>query len=94
MSLGRVQLVGKLMSLGLPRSHAERAVSLVLDGIARSLEIGRGVAIRNFGTFLLRASRRSVMFDPRAGARRKVESGILVRFRPSRKFEQELGGGS
>lgn len=92
MSFGRSRLVGKLMSLGLPREHAARAVAVVLGRVGGSLRDGGEVAIRGFGTFLLKPSRRSVMFDPRAGRSRKVDGGTLVRFRPSRKFEDGLKG--
>ena len=92
MGLSRLDLVRKLMSLGLPRAHADQAVSVVLGTIADGIAGEGKVAIRGFGTFLLKASRRAVMFDPRAGKVRNVSGRALVRFRPSRRFEDELGG--
>jgi len=86
MSAGRRSLADILVWKGLTRGKAEDAVTAIIDGLHAALASGRPASIRGFGSFHFRESRRSLMWDPRTGKRKRLSGGRLLRFRPADSF--------
>lgn len=90
MTVDRRRLEKALQDAGLTKEQAERAVRAVLGEIQSALTAGRPAALRSFGTLHFKVSRRMKMWNPRSGAARPVNGGLLLRFSPARAFRLRI----
>jgi len=90
MTVSRPALVTAAMRSGLARPRAVRAVVIITALIEQTLRRRRSVHLSHFGSFSFRPSRRAAMYDPRTGSWKPVRRGVLLRFRPARRFLRRL----
>lgn len=69
--------------LGSPRSHAEKAVKSVLDGILEGVERDGSVTIAGFGTFERKHRAERAGRNPRTGESLIIPASSTVGFRPA-----------
>lgn len=74
---------------GLTHQDVSTVLESFLDGVMDHLGSGNAVALRDFGTFDLRVSRRKLGRNPRQPEKTiPIPDKHIVRFRPSGKFEE------
>ncbi len=88
----RSELVDRLSQKMGQRSKRdiERIVSIIFEEIAHSLEKGRRVEVRGFGTFFVKNRKGRVGIDPRDGRALHVAAHYAPAFRPGRLMVQAL----
>ena len=67
--------------LKLPRTDADAAVDAVFDSIASSLESGRRIELRGFGSFGLKERRERAGRNPKTGESVAVEAKRVLFFK-------------
>lgn len=90
MTIDRRHLERALQGIGLTKDQAARAVRKALEEMHSALANGRPVAIRSFGVFSVKASRRREMWNPRKGVLWRIDGGGVLRFRAARDFSRMM----
>ena len=80
--------------LKLTRKDAETAVDAVFDSIACSLEAGRRVELRGFGSFGLKERRERDGRNPKTGEAVAVEAKRVLFFKTGRALRERVDHGS
>lgn len=76
---------------GMKHEDVSRVVEGFLGGIAKHLGQGHSVALREFGTFELRVSRRKVGRNPKQpDVTIHIPDRTVVRFRPGQSLEESV----
>ncbi len=88
MTIDRRRLERALQGIGLTKDQAARALRKTLEEVHGALANGRSVAIRSFGVFSARGSRRREMWNPRKGALCRIDGGDVLRFKAAREFSR------
>ncbi|MBF0585070.1 MAG: integration host factor subunit beta [Magnetococcales bacterium] len=79
--------------LKLPRKDAESAVNAVFDSIAHSLESGRRVELRGFGSFGLKERQPRTGRNPRNGEQVSVEAKRVLFFKTGKALRERVDNG-
>lgn len=72
---------------GLTRTDVAVTVDSFLEGIKRSLEQGKNIEIRGFGTFKVKLRKARKARNPRTGAEVPVPDRKVPVFKPSNEFK-------
>ncbi len=80
--------------LKLSRKDAESAVEAVFDSIAHSLETGRRVELRGFGSFGLKERRERAGRNPKTGESVAVEAKRILFFKAGKALKERVDHGS
>lgn len=72
------------------KAAAERAVEIVLDGIAAGLKKDKKVQLIGFGTFAVRARKGRTGRNPRTGAEIKIKASRTVGFKVGKKLKDKI----
>ncbi|MBF0463020.1 MAG: integration host factor subunit beta [Magnetococcales bacterium] len=78
--------------LKLPRKDAESAVDAVFESITHSLEGGRRVELRGFGSFGLKERRARDGRNPKTGEAVTVEAKRVVFFKTGKALRERVDG--
>ena len=78
--------------LKLPRKDAEAAVDAVFDSIAHSLEAGRRVELRGFGSFGLKERRERDGRTPKTGESVAVEAKRVMFSKAGKALREMVNG--
>lgn len=79
-------------NLGIPVSHANRAVEAVLDVVSRELLAGRRVSLSGFGTFEVMPFPEGSRRNPRTGEMVPRRNTVRLRFRTGLRLMDMLNG--
>ena len=91
----RSQLVTLIaQQLKQPRKDADAAVNTVFDTIASSLEAGRRVELRGFGSFGLKERRERAGRNPKTGESVAVEAKRVMFFKAGKAMKERVDHGS
>ena len=89
----RSQLVTLIaQQLKQPRKDADAAVNTVFDTIASSLEAGRRVELRGFGSFGLKERRERAGRNPKTGESVAVEAKRVMWFKTGKAVRERVDG--
>ena len=80
--------------LKLTRKDADAAVDAVFDSIASSLESGRRIELRGFGSFGLKERRERAGRNPKTGESVAVEAKRVLFFKTGRALRERVDHGS
>lgn len=76
--------------LKLSRKNAVTAVDTVFDSIARSLEVGRRVELRGFGSFGLKKRRGRASRNPKTGESVAVDAKRVLFFKTGKALRDRV----
>ncbi|MEO5349955.1 MAG: integration host factor subunit beta [Magnetococcus sp. YQC-3] len=76
------------------RNDAEAAVGAVFDSISGSLEAGRRVELRGFGSFGLKERRERTGRNPKSGESVVVGAKRVMFFKTGKELRERVDGGS
>lgn len=91
----RSELVLRIAELhpGLSQAAAESTVDAMLSRIEEALASGDRVEIRDFGSFATRRRQPRDAFNPKTGARVRVEERTAIVFKPGKRMRAVLMDG-
>lgn len=75
---------------GLTRTDVAVTVDAFLDAVKRSLEEGKNIEIRGFGTFKVKLRKARKARNPRTGAEVPVPDRKVPVFKPSNEFKNMI----
>ncbi len=85
---GKTELVERIaFETGLPKTHAARAIEVMIDTMAQWLGTGERVAIPGLGSFYTSERPAREVRNPRTGALVHVSASRTVRFRPGKELK-------
>ena len=85
---GKGEIVERIaFETGMPKTHAARAIEVMVDAIAEWLQGDERVTIPGLGSFYTSVRRAREVRNPRTGARLLVAASRTVRFRPGKELK-------
>jgi len=88
---GKTELVERIaFETGLPKTHAARALEVMVDAMAEWLRVGERVGIPGLGSFYTSERPARVVKNPRSGEAVHVRASRTVRFRPGKELKETV----
>jgi DNA-binding protein HU-beta len=85
---GKGEIVERIaFETGMPKTHAARAIEVMVDAIAEWLQGDERVTIPGLGSFYTSVRQAREVRNPRTGARLLVAASRTVRFRPGKELK-------
>lgn len=85
---GKTELVERIaFETGMPKTHAARAIEVMVDALVEWLQGGERVAIPGLGSFYTSQRPEREVRNPRTGALVRVAASRAVRFRPGKELK-------
>jgi DNA-binding protein HU-beta len=85
---GKTELVERMsFETGMPKTHAARAIEVIVDALSEWLQAGDRVAIPGLGTFYASERPAREVRNPRTGESVVVSASRTVRFRPGKELK-------
>jgi DNA-binding protein HU-beta len=85
---GKTELVERIaFETGLPKTHAARAIEVMVDTVVEWLQSGERVAIPGFGSFYVSERGARQARSPRTGELVQIAASRTVRFRPGKELK-------
>ncbi|MEI7904841.1 MAG: HU family DNA-binding protein [Candidatus Firestonebacteria bacterium] len=83
MTVTKLDLVKKVIELGINGKVAKNTVQTFIDSIVNSLKKGDKVQISGFGTFIIRQKRERMGRNPKTGEKVLIPAKTVTAFKPS-----------
>ena len=89
--MNRSELVAKFAQRhSIPKAHAQKLVSLILEEMSDSLAKDEGIEFRGFGSFFIKSYEARQVKNPRNGEKLWMETRKKARFRASKVLLSKL----
>lgn len=89
---GKTELVDRIaFETGMPKTHAARAIEVMVDALVGWLAAGERVAIPGLGSFYTSDRPARELRNPRTGEMVRVSASRSVRFRPGKELKNVVG---
>jgi DNA-binding protein HU-beta len=91
MSISKAQLIDAIAKENdLSKAKAKQAIDLTLWAISKALTKGQDVTIIGFGSFKIVERSERMGFNPKTGAKIKIASKKVVRFKPGNDLSGQV----
>ena len=88
--LNKTDLVAKVTKVVVSKRMAEKAVSCVLDTIAKALQKGQTMTLVGFGTFSVSRRKARVGRNPQTGKEIKIPAKKVPKFSPGKALKNAV----